>query len=104
MAVTSALLPISQIVDELNAFQPAMLGGYSTILELLMDEQKKGRLRISPVIIMTGGEYLSNPMREKLSEAFQCYVQTNYSCIPVLKEEQLRVNVQNNISISMTIG
>lgn len=80
MAVTSALLPISQIVDELNAFQPAMLGGYPTILELLIDEQKSGRLRISPVIIMTGGEYLSNHLREKLSEAFQCYVQTNYSC------------------------
>ncbi|HHV08743.1 MAG TPA: AMP-binding protein [Clostridiales bacterium] len=80
MAVTSALLPISQIVDELNSFQPAMLGGYPTILELLIEEQKSGRLRIAPVIIMTGGEYLSNHLREKLSEAFQCYVQTNYSC------------------------
>lgn len=80
MAVTSALLPISQIVDELNAYQPAMLGGYPTILELLMEEQKSGHLSISPVIIMTGGEYLSNQLREKLSEAFQCYVQTNYSC------------------------
>jgi Coenzyme F390 synthetase len=80
MAVTSALLPISQIVDELNAYQPAMLGGYPTILELLIDEQKSGRLRISPVIIMTGGEHLSNQLREKLSEAFHCYVQTTYSC------------------------
>ncbi len=80
MAVTSALLPISQIVDELNTFQPAMLGGYPTILELLIDEQKSGRLNIKPVIIMTGGEHLSEHLREKLSEAFQCYVQTNYSC------------------------
>ncbi len=80
MAVTSALLPISQMVDELNAFQPAMLGGYPTVLELLVDEQKSGRLHIKPVIIMTGGEYLSDTLREKLSETFQCYVQTNYSC------------------------
>ena len=80
MAVTSALLPISQIVDELNAFQPAMLGVYPTILELLIDEQKSGRLNVKPVIIMTGGEYLSDHLRERLSEAFQCYVQTNYSC------------------------
>lgn len=80
MAVTSALLPISQIVDELNAFQPTMLGGYPTILELLIEEQNSGRLRINPVIIMTGGEYLSNQVREKLSEVFHCYVQTNYSC------------------------
>ena len=80
MAVTSALLPIPQMVDELNAFQPAMLGGYPTVLELLIDEQKSGRLHIKPVIIMTGGEYLSDTLREKLSETFQCYVQTNYSC------------------------
>lgn len=80
MAVTSALLPVPQIVEELNAFRPAMLGGYPTILELLMEEQKKGRLNISPVIIMTGGEYLSKQLREELSKTFQCYVQTNYSC------------------------
>ena len=80
MAVTSALFPISQIVEELNAFQPAMLGGYPTVLELLIDEQKSGRLNISPVIIMTGGEYLSNRLRNELSNAFECYVQTNYSC------------------------
>ncbi|KNZ43495.1 phenylacetate--CoA ligase family protein [Acetobacterium bakii] len=80
MAVTSALYPIPQIVAELNAFQPAMLGGYPTILELLIDEQKSGRLNINPVIIMTGGEYLSSELREKLSEVFGCYVQTSYAC------------------------
>lgn len=31
MAITSALLPIPQIVDELNNFQPSMLGGYPTV-------------------------------------------------------------------------
>ncbi|MDD3919883.1 MAG: phenylacetate--CoA ligase family protein [Eubacteriales bacterium] len=80
MAVTSALLPIRQIVEELNAFQPAMLGGYPSNLELLIDEAKSGRLHISPVLIMTGGEYLSDPLREALMETFHCYVQTSYSC------------------------
>lgn len=80
IAVTSALKPISEIVRELNAFQPAMLGGYPTILELLIDEQKSGRLNIRPVIIMTGGEYLSEDVRTRLSQAFNCYVQTSYSC------------------------
>lgn len=32
------------------------------------------------VIIMTGGRYLIDQLREKLSETFKCYVQTNYSC------------------------
>lgn len=80
MAVTSALLPIEQIVAELNKFQPAMLGGYPSNLELLIDEQKSGRLHIQPILIMTGGEYLSEKLRKCLSEAFNCYVQTSYSC------------------------
>lgn len=80
IAVTSALLPINKIVEELNSFQPAMLGGYPSNLELLIEEQKNGRLNIKPVIIMTGGEYLSDALRKQLSEAFHCYVQTSYSC------------------------
>ncbi len=80
MMVTSVLHPLPKIVAELNGFQPAMLGGYPTALELLIEEQKSGRLHISPVLIMAGGEYLSDTLREQLREAFGCYVQTSYSC------------------------
>lgn len=80
LAVSSALYPLSQIVKQLNEFQPAMLGGYPSHLELLIDEAKEGRLKISPVLIMTGGEYLSEELRAKLAETFHCYVQTSYSC------------------------
>ena len=80
MAVSSALYPIEKIVQQLNDFQPAMLGGYPSNLELLIEEAEAGRLRISPVIIMTGGEYLSDALRKKLSDTFGCYVQTSYSC------------------------
>ena len=80
MAVTSALLPVSEIVKQLNAFQPTMLGGYPSNLELLIEERLSGRLNIRPVIIMTGGEYLSDSLRDRLSDAFGCYVQTSYSC------------------------
>jgi phenylacetate-coenzyme A ligase PaaK-like adenylate-forming protein len=80
MAVSSALYPISRIVSELNAFQPAMVGGYPSNLELLIDEANEGRLNIHPVIIMTGGEYLSDKLRRKLADTFHCYVQTSYSC------------------------
>ena len=80
MAITSALLPISEIVAQLNAFQPSMLGGYPSHLELLIEEQTSGRLNIHPVIIMTGGEHLSDDVRARLSAAFGCSVQTSYSC------------------------
>ena len=72
--------PMGEIVARLNDFQPVMLGGYPTALELLIDEQRSGRLQIEPVIIMTGGEYLSDDLRKQLAATFNCYVQTNYSC------------------------
>lgn len=80
MALSSALLPTDEIVAQLNAFQPAMLGGYPSQLDLLADEQNSGRLKIKPMLIMTGGEFLSEQVRARLSEAFGCYVQTSYSC------------------------
>ena len=80
MMVASVLNPLPQTVKELNDFQPAMLGSYPTALELLMEEQKQGRLHISPSIIMAGGEYLSPELRKALSDVFSCYVQTSYSC------------------------
>ena len=80
IGIVDALLPAEQIVQRLNAFQPVMLGGYPSNLELLIEEQKSGRLHISPTIIMTGGEYLSPQLRGQLAEAFGCYVQTSYSC------------------------
>ena len=80
LGISSALYPTEKIVEQLNHFQPAMLGGYPSNLELLIDEQKSGRLHISPVIIMTGGEYLSDSLRKRLADAFHCYVQTSYAC------------------------
>ncbi|RNF41261.1 phenylacetate--CoA ligase family protein [Planococcus salinus] len=72
--------PLEVIVNQLNDFQPVMLGGYPTALELLIGEQQQGNLAISPVLIMTGGEHLSDSVREELKETFGCHVQTNYSC------------------------
>ena len=80
LAVSSALYPIPKIVEQLNRFQPAMLGGYPSNLELLIDEAEAGRLHIAPVLIMTGGEYLSDSLRARLAATFRCTVQTSYSC------------------------
>ncbi len=38
------------------------------------------RLTIAPVLINTGGEYLSPELARRLSEAFGCPVQSGYSC------------------------
>lgn len=72
--------PTSEIVNTLNNFQPSMIGCYPTAMELLAYEQENGSLHIHPAIIMTGGEKLTDDVREHLSDVFDCYVQTNYSC------------------------
>lgn len=56
--------PMQEIVNTLNEFQPSMLGSYPTALELIASEQEKGNLHIHPAIIMTGGEYLNQDVRE----------------------------------------
>lgn len=68
------------IVRQLNDFQPALLGGYPTALDLLVPEQRRGKLAISPVLIMAGGEHLSDELRRELNEAFGCTVQSTYAC------------------------
>ncbi len=68
------------IIDIMNDFQPTMIGSYPTALELLAYEQESGNLHVKPAIIMTGGEHLSDSVRNRLSKVFGCYVQTNYSC------------------------
>lgn len=80
VTIVSILDPLPEIVAELNRFQPAMLGGYPTALALLAEEQKRGNLHIDPVIVMAGGEYLSDEVKALLQEAFGCYVQSGYSC------------------------
>lgn len=69
--------PEEQIIQELNAFDPAMLSGYPSNLALLADFDE---LKIRPDVVITGGELLTDTVRKKLTDKFGCYVQTHYSC------------------------
>ena len=73
-------LPEEKIIKELNDFKPSMLSGYPSNLSLLSNFQE---LTIKPDIIVTGGELLTDEIREKLTNKFNCYVQTHYSCTEV---------------------
>lgn len=46
--------PLSTLVKELNEYQPPLIGGYATAMEILAEEQKAGRLNIQPVAILLG--------------------------------------------------
>ena len=69
--------PEAEIVRALNDFQPTMLNGYPSNLALLADYEG---LDIRPDVVITGGELLTDPIRQKLRDRFGCYVQTHYSC------------------------
>lgn len=74
----SVLSPLPELVRELNAFQPALLGGYATALTLLADEQAAGRLRIRPTLVVSGAESLTAEMRSRIERAFACPVRETY--------------------------
>jgi phenylacetate-coenzyme A ligase PaaK-like adenylate-forming protein len=94
----SALTPISELVRELNTFQPVIVGGYPSVLEVLAKEQEAGRLHIHPVLINAAGETLTNAVRQHIAAAFRCSVGNYYGSSEAVgltfecKRKQLHVN------------
>lgn len=84
--VFSVQQPLAELVAALNAFDPAMLTGYPSALELLSEEQIAGRLDLQPVLLECGGETLSHDAARQMATAFACPVRNLYSaseCIPM---------------------
>jgi phenylacetate-CoA ligase len=63
-------LPLAEIVERLNAVQPAILYGYSSMLARLAVEQGAGRLRVAPMSVVTNSETLVPGQRTLIREAF----------------------------------
>jgi phenylacetate-CoA ligase len=74
----SALTPIPELVEGLNALQPDGLNGYASVLYELALEQLAGRLRISPRLVSPDGEPLLPEMREVLEQAWDAPVGNVY--------------------------
>ena len=85
----SALAPLAQLAGELEAFAPAILSGYPSMLTLLADEHAAGRLAISPSLIWSGGEHLSRAARRAIERNFDCPVMNEYGaseCMSIAHE------------------
>lgn len=61
---------ISELVEELNAFQPEGLGSYASIAALLAEQQLTGDLRISPRVVWTTGEVRTAEMESRIVAAW----------------------------------
>lgn len=75
----SILQPTSEIVDQLNRFQPEEVTGYASSMEMLADQQKQGRLKIKPLKIVCGGDPLYDVRRKKIYDAFGVDPSDSYS-------------------------
>lgn len=63
--------PIDLIVDRLNTIaNVAWIVTYPSMLTILVREKEAGRLKIEPALFSTGGETLTNDLRERVRQAF----------------------------------
>ena len=74
----SFLQPLAQLVAQLNAFDPTVLASYPSMAWVLSEEKKRGRLKIAPHALWTGGETLTPATRRALGERFHAPVRDNY--------------------------
>jgi phenylacetate-CoA ligase len=69
-----ATLPLSEIVERLNALQPNVLFGYASMLARLAGQQRAGRLAIAPTGVTSTSEMLLPAQRDAISGAFDAPV------------------------------
>ena len=94
----SVLTPLTELVQALNRFQPIVMVGYPSIMQILAQEQLAGRLHIAPILVSTGGECLAASARARIATAFGSLVRDNYGASEFMhiafecKYERLHLN------------
>jgi phenylacetate-coenzyme A ligase PaaK-like adenylate-forming protein len=73
-------LPLPELVEALNQFQPTYLTFYPSVAIWLADEQQAGRLRLSPQILVTIAELRTPAMAQRLTDAFGVRPFDVYGC------------------------
>jgi phenylacetate-CoA ligase len=77
--VIPAQAPLAETVRRLNELQPAILIGYASMLSNLASEQEAGRLRISPVLVTSSAEALTEKERLRVAGAFGSKLGNTYA-------------------------
>lgn len=74
MLAISVTEPLEEMVEQLNDFQPDIVTGYPSVLDMLSFEQLEGRLKISPRAVLCSAEQLTGPAARRITERFGCPV------------------------------
>jgi len=73
-------LPLSEIVERLNAVQPTVISGFPSVARQLCVAAADGRLRIRPRAFMLGSEPLYPDVRAALERLFSARIYNFYGC------------------------
>ncbi|UCG12288.1 MAG: phenylacetate--CoA ligase family protein [Deltaproteobacteria bacterium] len=68
--ILPASMPLDEQVEQLNCFQPTILGAYPSALDLLVEAAVDGGLKISPMLIFTGGETVTVGIRRRVQQVW----------------------------------
>lgn len=79
LEVLSAHMPMAELVERLNRFQPALLAPYASMAAMLADEQEAGRLHIDPVLLALSAEGLPEAEYGRIARVFGAKVGNSYA-------------------------
>jgi phenylacetate-coenzyme A ligase PaaK-like adenylate-forming protein len=71
----SVTTPLDELVDALNDYQPEVFGGYPSTIALLAEEQLQGRLAVTPRVVLTSSEVLTEDAAARIEAAWTKPVQ-----------------------------
>jgi phenylacetate-CoA ligase len=66
----SASDPVEMLVRQLNDWQPDMVAGYPSLMRVLAEEQRQGRLHIAPRFLVSVSETLTDDTRRRLEQTW----------------------------------
>lgn len=79
MQALSVQVPIAELVDRLNQFQPVLLASYGSIARMLASEQEASRLHIRPVAIVISAEGLPWDEYGRIAKVFDTTIGNSYA-------------------------
>jgi phenylacetate-coenzyme A ligase PaaK-like adenylate-forming protein len=72
--------PLERIVERLNQLQPARITGYPSMIMLLTEEARCGRLTIAPQSIQPSSEPLTREIRQAIKDTWDPFIQNIWGC------------------------
>jgi phenylacetate-coenzyme A ligase PaaK-like adenylate-forming protein len=75
----SVTTPVDEMVDALNAYRPEVIAGYASMMGVLAEEQLQGRLAISPRVVLTTSEVLTDDAAARIEAAWTKPVEGYFS-------------------------